>query len=373
MEKTTKGHIDWIIFFVVLGLMLFSIAFVYSASQTLSYIRSGTSDKFFWNHALRIFLAIITMIIFAKIDYHIWKKYSKFLLFISVILLILIFFIGPEVNKVYRWIYLGPINFQPSEIAKFALVLHLATLITERQQVLKEFKYAILPMMTWTLVVCILIALQPNFSTAFVIYLIAVTMMFIGNVNFLHLISVSGVIFFGALGFALSSSYRLTRLLDYFRGSQSNNPEDINYQVNQAVTAFGNGGFFGVGPGNSQQQRFVPEPYGDFIYSIIGEEFGFIGSVLIILCFLILIYRGLKILKKAPDTYGYILGSGILLTFALYSFVSIAVNCGVIPTTGQPLPFISYGGTAVIFYAAAIGVFLNISAQSNRIVLKEET
>jgi len=189
--------------------------------------------------------------------------------------------------------------------------------------------------------------------------------MFIGNTNLIHLggLLVTGLI--GGLTYMISAEYRLNRLKAFFGIGDSPTHESVNYQLNQALIALGNGGLFGLGTGQSRQsQHFLPESYGDFIFSIIGEEYGFFGLILVLGVFVILFWRGMLIARKAPDNFGYFLAIGILLTFAIYVFVNAGVNCGLLPTTGVPMPFVSYGGTAVFFYSAAIGILLNISAQA---------
>lgn len=352
---------------ITVGLMLFSIAFVYSASAFIAQARFGNYDKFFINHSVRVLFGFLVLFIFIKIDYHIYEKISKPLIFISLIPLILVFIIGSEINGAHRWIHISFFNFQPSELAKFALVIHLATLLNKRQEVIKEFKLGILPMLIWALIVCGLIAIQPNFSSATVIYLISLAMLFIGNANLYHLLYIIGVSFGGIVIYAIAAPYRMLRLMNYANIATGNNDmNDVAFQTQQAIIAFGNGGIFGMGPGQSRQsQLFLPEAYGDFIYSIIGEEYGFIGTFLILLIFGIMCWRGIKIAKNAPDLFGYFLAFGIIFTFGIYAFVSGGVNCGLLPTTGLPMPFISYGGTAILFYCAAMGILLNISKQAN--------
>jgi cell division protein FtsW len=277
--------------------------------------------------------------------------------------------IGSNINGAYRWIFIGPINFQPSEIAKFALIIHISKLLSERQEVIKSFKLGLLPPLMWTMIICFLIALQPNFSSAIVIYLIAIILLFVGNTNFLHLLSLGLSFLFGAFIYAISATYRMQRLLTYI--GLATNQESVNssadFQIKQAILGFGNGGFWGLGPGQSKQAHlFLPESYGDFIFSIIGEEYGFIGVGFIILVFALILYRGFRIAKNAPDNFGYFLATGITVTFSIYAFVSAGVNCGLLPPTGIPMPFISYGGTALVIYSFIIGILLNISRQINK-------
>lgn len=360
-----KKEIDLTLFLCTFALMLLSIAFVYSASASIAEARFGSPNKLFINHTIRVLIAFVVLFLTMKIDYHVWSKYSKIIMFLSLLFLFLVFFISEPINGAYRWINFGPINFQPSELSKFALVLHFATLLTQRQEVIKDFKFGFLPLFIWTILICTLIALQPNFSTATVIFLITVTMMFIGNINLKHLFS----LFAGAVSvmllYSLSAPYRAARLKAYlnFSNDFTSDTSSVAIQSQQAIIALGHGGIFGMGPGQSRQSSlFLPEAYGDFIFSIIGEEYGFIGSVVIILIFFVIIYKGIRIARRAKDLFGFYVAAGITITIALYTFISIAVNIGLLPTTGLPLPLISYGGTAIIFYAAVIGILLNISA-----------
>jgi cell division protein FtsW len=369
-----KGRLDWYVLTSVILLMLFSIAFVYSASYAFAEAKFGSEEKLFFNHLIRVGLGILTLVIFAKIDYHVWMKLSKILLIIGVFLLIAVLLVGLEKKGSARWLDLGPIGFQPSEFAKFALVMHLAALLHRKQKVIKDFKEGLLPLLIWTVGVCFLIILQPDNSTALVIFSIATAMIFIGNANLLHLGALAGVFSALGIGYAfLVSGYPLERLKAFLGMSGSTEElERLGYQLKQSLIALGNGGFFGVGPGQSKQSNlFLPESYSDFIYSIIGEEYGFIGAVFIILVFVLIFWRGMIIAKHAPDTFGYFLAIGIILTFSMYAFVNAGVNCGLLPTTGLPMPFVSYGGTAILFHAAAIGILLNISAQAGVYPKKE--
>lgn len=364
--KKNVGYVDWLILIPVVGLMLFSLAFVYSASATIAEMKFGMPEKLVLNHSIRIIGGIILMLIISRVDYHLWQKISKPLLIASIILLVVVLFAGEATKGASRWLRLGFFSFQPSELAKFAMVLHFAALLTRKQDVIKDFKQGFLPFIVWTLIICGLIALQPNFSTMIVIFFIAIALMFIGNVNLIHLFA-TGLIGIAAAGvYAVSATYRMNRIKAFLGLDGNANPvETVNYQLNQALIAIGNGGLFGVGPGqNRQSHLFLPESYGDFIFSIIGEEYGFFGLLIVILAFAIIFWRGMIIAKKAPDNFGYFLAVGIIVTFAIYVFVNAGVNTGLLPTTGVPMPFISYGGTAVIFYSIAIGVLLNISAQA---------
>jgi cell division protein FtsW len=359
-------HIDWFILLAVSGLMLFSIAFVYSASASFAEVKFGASDRMFWNHALRVVIGLGVILFFAKFDYRRFKNMSQGILLAAIGCLLLVFFIGTSAKGASRWIHLGPINFQPSEFAKFALVLHLSSLLAQKQKYIRDFKQGLLPLLLWTGGVCGLIALQPNFSTAFAIALISAALMFVGNVNSRHFAIMGGIGLAGAALFAVSAPYRMRRLMAYFGAAGGTNEATvINYQLNQALIAFGSGGITGVGPGQSQQRNwYLPEAYGDFIFSIVGEEYGYMGVFAVLVCFGIILWRGMLVARRAPDDFGYFLATGITFTLALYAFINAGVNSGILPTTGLPMPFISYGGTSVLFSAAAIGILLNISSKS---------
>lgn len=360
-------RIDWVIFIAVLGLMFMSLSFVFSASAQKSLVEFGYSAKFLSNHVIKVLIGIACIFIFAKFDYHFFQRYSKALLLFSIIPLVLVFFVSSPQNNVYRWIDVGPLfSFQPSELAKFTLIIHISAVLTERQKYIKSFRYGMMPSLVWITIIAALIAIQPNFSNAFAVYAISLCLLFIGNVKLKHLL-------YSTLGFAVcaiiygvSAEYRMARLRAYFSSSQGESINKFSYQTSQALLAFGNGGITGLGTGQSRQSNlFLPESFGDFIFAIIGEEYGYIGVVLIIAAFIIILWRGMKIAKHAPDMYGYFLASGIVITFAIYALINAGVNCGILPNTGVPMPFISYGGTAIIIYAIAIGILLNISSQSD--------
>lgn len=358
-----QGHIDWLILLPIAGLLMFSVAFVYSASSSFAAVKFGSSEQLFWNHALRVIIGLVLMIAVSRLDYRAWERMSATALLIGLGFLMMVLLMGAEIKGASRWVRLGPINFQPSELAKFALVLHTAVLLSSRKALVRDWRKSILPVMAWTIPVCALIALQPNLSTATVVFLIVLSMLFLADVRPVHLAAVIGA---GALVgglYAVSAEYRMKRLLAFF--GSDNADQAVEYQLDQALIAFGNGGITGVGPGQSRQRDwFLPESYGDFIFSIVGEEYGFIGVALLIGCFVLIVWRGYGVARKAPDSYGRLLAGGITTTLALYAFVNAGVTCGLLPTTGLPMPFISYGGSSVFFSAIAVGVLLNISSHA---------
>jgi cell division protein FtsW len=369
--KNKKGHIDWLLLLPVVLLMMLSLAFVYSASATYSEVNFGGESALFWNHSFRVFLSFLAIILFASIDYHNWQKLSRMIIITSVLLLIIVLAFGMASKGATRWLNLGFITVQPSEIAKFAMVVHFAALIVDKQDRIKDFKTGFMPFMVWLGGICILIAMQPNFSTMMLIFLIGMLMIFIGNAHILHIFATGAVGGLLAGIYAVSAEYRMDRILAFFDTSKTD-PASA-YQLNQSLIALGNGGFTGMGAGQSRQSLlYLPESYGDFILAIIGEEYGFIGLFVLLLLFGIIFWRGFVIAKNSPDNFGFYLAIGIVLTFAVYVFINAGVNTGLLPTTGVPIPFLSYGGTAILINASAIGVLLNISAQAGVYPIEEE-
>lgn len=364
-----RGHNDWWVLLTVLGLMFFSTAFVYSASSGVASDQTGSSETFFWNHALRVAVAIGVLLVTARIDYHWLERWSKPMLVVSLGLLLYVLFDGTQIKGATRWVSLGPISFQPSELAKYALVLHLGVMLSDKKRYLDDLRYALLPMLVWIGMTAALVALQPNMSTATVIFVVAMATLFIGGVSMKHLGTIVATGLGAAALYAVSAPYRMRRLMAYAGmhsgGADSATVSDANYQLHQGLLAFGSGGVFGVGPGQSRQRLFVPEPFGDFIYSIIGEEYGLVGTLALLIVFGVIVWRGLLIARRAPDALGRNVAAGITVVLALYAIINACVTTGLTPTTGLPMPFVSYGGSAVIFSAAAVGVLLNISQHAN--------
>jgi cell division protein FtsW len=369
-NTSTRGHNDWLILLSVLGMMFFSLAFVYSASASFADNKTGSAETFFWSHAIRVLAGIGVMLLFSRIDYHWIERWSRPLLVMAIGMLLYVLFEGTRMKGATRWIDLGVISFQPSEFAKFALVMHLAVMLADKRSYINDFRFSFLPMLFWVAVVCGLVALQPNLSTASVIFMIAMTLLFVGRANLLQLgaIALAGLLAAGV--YAMSADYRMQRVMSYISmhadtTAQTTAASDANYQLNQALIAFGSGGITGVGPGQSHQRLFVPEPFGDFIYSIIGEEYGFLGAVVLLGTFGLIVWRGLLVSRQSPDDLGRNLASGIVIVVGAYAIINACVTTGLLPTTGLPMPFISYGGSSVLFSAAAVGVLLNVSQHAN--------
>jgi cell division protein FtsW len=349
--------LDWALLLVVVGLLLFSLALVYSASAAVGVWKFGSSQYFLERHAVRVGLSIVLLLVCAWVDYRHWQRLSGLLLWIGIGLLLLVLVLGEPVKGAARWLQIGPLRFQPSEYIKFALLLHMARLLAQ-EPVARRPPSAKRPLL-WLLLCCALIAAQPNASVAVLLALVGMLLLLSGGVRWTTL---SGVALLGVLAlgvYLVAAPYRMARLASFFEG------ETLPYQARQALLAFGHGGILGVGPGQSvQRELFLPEAYGDFVFAIVGEEYGIVGTTVVILAFAVLLWRGMHVAQRAPDAFGFLLALGITATFGLYAVVHMAVTTGLLPVTGIPLPFVSYGGSSIFFSAAAAGVLLNIGRQA---------
>ena len=306
-------------------------------------------------------LGFISMIIISNIDYRFWKKNAKAIGIVSVILLFLVLTpLGIKANGARRWLGFGAFTIQPAEIAKFATIIITAKFIEKRYDYMKSLTKGVLPILIVPGLFFALIMLQPNMSTAGTIILVTFVMIFVAGLNMKFVIAMfgSGVGLFLLL--ALTSEYRLKRILSFLDPFQD--PLGNGYQVIQGLYALGSGGLFGMGLGKSQQKWFyIPEPQNDFIFAIIGEELGLIGCAVVIMLFVILVYRCVRIALNCTDIFTCMVVIGIGAQIGIQAALNIAVATSSMPVTGVALPFISYGGTSLIIFMSAVGIVLNIS------------
>jgi len=353
------------IFFDAFALMLLGLIIVMSASSTYSVIRFDSVFHLFNSHLFKVVIAFFLMIFFSMVPYEIYKNISKPAIIGITIVLIITLIIAPNIKGAGRWINLGVISFQPADIARLLLLIHLAFMLDDKQNKLQDLHRAFIPMFIWVIVISSLIILQPNISTGLLLVLISLTVLYVGGARLKHILS-SLILFLTAGGIAaMIYSHSRERILSFINSLL--NGSDINLQVKQAIYGLGSGGLFGVGVGNSMQSNlFLPEAYGDFIFAILGEELGFVGTVFVLLSYLILFIAGVLIAKKAKDRFGQLLAFGITISIITYTFVNVAVTTGMLPTTGLPLPFISYGGTSLVFLCVGIGILINIALSNQR-------
>ncbi|MBI1803262.1 MAG: cell division protein FtsW [Ignavibacteriae bacterium] len=365
MKHMLRNHIDLVTLIAVLTLMLLSLGIVYSASATYALAKYGESEKMLLSHAIKVLLGMMGLFVGMRIDYHKLQRLTKFAVIGAVALLLVTLVLGGEAKGATRWLRYSSIGIQPSEFAKYALLFHLCTLMAVKGEVTRDFKRGFIPMMVWIGAVTGLVLLQPNFSMGAMIFLLSLVMLFIGRAKLSHL-ALTFVVLVPVLAlYMLSAEYRRARIMAFLNGS-SGGAGKGHYQLWQGMLGFGNGGIFGVGPGESKQRDFfLPESYGDFVFSIVGEEYGFIGTMFFMILFLSIMYRGFKIAKHAVDAFGRNLAIAITCAITLYALINAGVTLGLFPTTGLPMPFVSYGGSSMVFSACAIGVLLNISSQTD--------
>lgn len=370
MLRIQRNHIDIWLLIVILGLMVISVGVVYSASAEWSMLKRGGSESHYLDlHAIKVLLSIAALFIGISIPYSVYKKLTKPALFVAIAFLFVTFILGGEAKGATRWLRFGGLGFQPSELAKFVLLFHISLLLAIKGEQVREWKTGFRPMLTWIGLVTILVLAQPNLSTGMMIFALSLILLFVGRVKLSHLFVVvmtSAVLFtiyIVVMAYVLKRPYQLERI-QHFIGQDASGKK--NYQLVQGIIAFGNGGLFGVGPGESRQRDlFLPESYNDFIYSIVGEEYGLIGTLAVLAAFAFVMFRGYRIAKHANDEFGRYLAIAITSTITLYALVNASVALGLLPTTGLPMPFISYGGTSLVFSAFAVGVLLNVSSYTD--------
>lgn len=356
--------------FLVLVFLLVSIGLVmmFSASYPNAfYLHHGDSFFFIRNQSIFAVAGLILMIVISKFDYRNLKIFHIPILVVSFVLLLLVFAMKP-INGARRWIQIGPIGFQPSEITKFSLILSFATIIDKNFNKMGTFKHGILPFLMILIPSIALLALEPHLSCTVIVIMLAAMMLFIGGIKLrwfayvlvpILLFLAYIVLFTDKLSHANS---RISGWLDPFNSSNSAD----TWQTRQSLYAIGSGGIFGLGLGNSRQKYlFLPEPYNDFIFAVICEELGFIGAVVVLLIFASLIWRGVVISIRAKDRFGTLLGLGLTMQVGMQMILNISVVTNTIPNTGISLPFFSYGGTSLLMLLAQMGILLSISKNAN--------
>lgn len=359
---------DKTLFTIVMILLVFGLVMIASAGVIYSETRFADEYYFFRRQLIfGIVPGLLTLYVCSRIDYHFWKKISVIFFFASVIFLVLVFVpgVGSKIYGASRWIYLGPLSFQPSEMAKLSIIIYLAAWLESRgTHRIKDFFEGFLPFLGIMGLMGILIMKQPDTGTLGVIILTSIAIFFVAGASFKHILSIGGLGAFLLWILIKIEPYRFNRILAFL--DPRIDPQGIGYQINQALLAVGTGGIFGVGLGQSRQKfNYLPEPVGDSIFAIIGEELGLIGAAALIILFVMLAMRGMKIAKNAPDVFGKLLATGITMWIIFQAFINISANIALVPLTGIPLPFISYGGTSMVFLMAGIGVLLNISKHAN--------
>jgi len=334
---------------------------IYSTSAIYAEERYKDGLYFLKRHLAWIGIGLVGMFAVWKTDYHLLRKYSTALFFVSVILLGVIYIpgIGKTAGGATRWIEFKGFRFQPSELAKITLIIYLSDILTRKQRWMQEFIKGLVPPLVVMGVMVGMVLLQPDLGTSVEMTLVAFIMLFVAGVKFQYLITLALSAMPFLWVFIFSTPYRRNRMLSFM--DPWKDPEGIGFQIVQSFLALGSGGIFGVGLGQSRQKLFyLPAAHTDFIFSIVGEELGVVGSIFILFLFITIVWFGMRICFKALDLFGHLLALGIVSLISIQTIINVGVVTGSLPTKGLPLPFISYGGSCMAMYLVCIGILLNI-------------
>ena len=366
-EKLKGDKTIWII---VSCLSLLSILAVYSSTGTLAYkYQAGNTEYYVAKHIALLLFGLGAMYICHLVDYRLYSKLGVLMLWLSVPLLIITLFFGTDLNEAKRWITLPGINvsFQTSDLAKLALIIYLARVISIKQAVIDDFREAFVPIILPIAIVCLLI-MPADFSSAVILFITCLILMFIGRINWKHMLGLTGLI---SLGGIIGLVVLLNIPTEYLPGRMPTwktriesfmaGDKEVSYQVAQSKIAIAKGGLMGQGPGKSSQRNFLPHPYSDFIYAIIIEEYGFLGGFVVLFLYMALLFRSVKIVVKCPKAFGAFLAFGLSLSLVLQAMTNMAVSVNLLPVTGLTLPFVSMGGTSLLFTSISIGILLSVS------------
>ncbi len=364
--KINKPKNDIFLIAAATILLTIGLIMVFSASAVMAHEKHGSVLYFSKKQMLWGFLSIFSIFVFSriKINFTMRKSFPLYLVLVSAVMLIGLFFWGDLINGARRWYNMGFVSFQPSEFAKFALIIYFADILARKGKLLHDWKKGLLPHIAIILLILFPIYMQPDLGTSIMIALVIAIMVFLSDVRFKHI--AAGFLFLlPALIIKFSgSSYQLNRIVSWYENL--GNPLGSGYQIKQSLIGLGNGGIFGNGIGTSRQKfYFLPDSHTDFVFSILGEEVGFIGTSIVLILFLIILWRGISIAKRANNTFAQFLAIGLTMNLVLYAFMNAAVTTMLIPATGLPMPFLSYGGSSLLFAGISIGILLNIDRNSN--------
>lgn len=362
---------DYLLLAVVLGLLLFGLCFVYTASSARAERDYQDAAYFLKRQLINAAIALALMFVIMRVDYHSYLRYTP-LIYWSVVVLLIFLLLAPSswaVRGSRRWIMLGAVQFQPSEIAKYAMVFYIGGNLASKNVDIQNFRDGLLPQLVLLGIVAVTVALEPDVGTASLILAIGAIMLFVGQARWWHLMLIGMGSAAALTPFLFRATYQRTRVLN-FVASMFGDAQPA-WQVKQSLISLGTGGILGLGLGQSRQKLlFLPDPHTDFIMAIVGEELGLIGTATVLALFLIFVIRGFQIASRAPDRTGQLLATGITVCIGLYAFVNAGVVTNLLPTTGLPMPFVSYGGSALVLNFFGVGVLLNIAGQANRATLR---
>lgn len=368
---------DRVIWMVAALLALISLLAVYSATGTYANAKyDGNNAYVLMRHAITLLLGLVFMYIAYRVKYTYYSRIFQLLFWLSIPLLLYTLIFGADLNDAQRVIHIFGISFQSSDFAKIALIGYIARMLTMKQGEIKDFKNAFVPLMLPVLVIVGLI-FPENFSTAALLFLSSLVLLFVGRINMKYLfiflgigILAMGLYIFIALNVSEDKGRSITwvnRIENFVSHDDEINVGDDNFQVMHSKIAIAGGGIFGKAPGRSTQRNVLPHPYSDFIFAIIVEEYGLIGGAFVVLLYMILLYRATVIMVKIPQSFGGFLSFGLAFSLVLQAMINMGVAVGMLPVTGQPMPFVSMGGTSILFTGISIGIILSVSKEINKV------
>ena len=370
-QITGTGRVDAGLLAATLCLVGIGILMVYSSGHVLSYDQYGTSYHYLKIQAIACVIGLVGMGVVSYIPFRFYEKHSNLLLFLAFILLVLVFtpigmgVRGAEGGTFKRWIAIKGIRFQPVEFAKIALLIHTAHFLARKPERIKSFFHGVLPNILIIGLMFGLVAKQPDFGSAVLLAATAGFLLFIGGIKISHTVMLAGAGVSLFTGFIISNPYRLKRLTEYWAALQS--PDATSFQLGRSLEALKWGGLFGVGIDESAAKiNYLPYPHTDFIFSVLGEEFGFIGAAGVIIILMIFVWRGFSIARRTENRFGALFATGLTIIIGLQAFINIGVVTGLLPTKGITLPFLSYGGSSLVISLVSVGIILNISRSASR-------
>ena len=359
-----RGLLDVPFLVLTVLLVLIGVLMMFSASYARAYSTEGKATYYFARQAVFAIVGIGIMLFFSTWNYQIWRSVSFFILAAAIVFLLLVPLIGIEENGAKRWIYLGFTSFQPSEVAKLGIVLTFASMISYYRERMQSFREGILPFVVILAVVCGLLVLEPHLSAIIIILGVSAAMLFLGGVKLRWFALGLGVVAVFVAVYLATKGYAGDRIQAWLHPFEDES--DSGYQIVQSLYAIGSGGLMGLGLGRSRQKYlYLPEEHNDYIFPIVCEELGFVGAMVVLLLFLLLILRGYWIALHARDRFGMLVVGGLTTLLALQVFLNIGVVTNLLPATGISLPFFSYGGTALLIQLFEMGVILSVSRQND--------
>lgn len=356
---------DWVLLGAILALLTIGIVMVYSSSAVKGYVQYDDPYHFLKMEAIWVTLGLVAMIVSMRLNLQLLRQWAKPALIVAIVLLVLVKIpgIGREVNGAYRWIGLGPLSIQPSEVIKLSMVLVMAHILAVDPHKIRSFRRGLLPVLCLLGVVAGLIMLQPDLGTTLAIAGTTFFMLIAAGARVSHIVALGGTGLALVVAAIAAAPYRMRRITAFL--DPWADPSGKGYQTIQALLALGPGGLFGLGLGQSKQKfLYLPENHTDFIFAMIGEELGFVGASIVVLLFFLFAWRGFRVAMGAPDAFTGFLAVGITAMVSIQAMINMGVVSGVLPVTGITLPFLSYGGTSLVFTMLGVGVLLNVSRES---------